>query len=283
MIDEISQNLVFNNLVKNIIYELNMRRLKAVIIAWGGSYSMGLQNRASDIDFYAIIQNDRMMEIPECCSFYDCNIQQQIDVMCVSIDAIIQDIVEYNEISHCYPTYVFREKNLDMGQVKDMQRDDFKRGMVFRTILSDFVWIKDGIEKCFSLFRDILQRKYVLDFYFTRAIGNYDNFIVGKERVAVRKYLYTLHEIWYCQWIMTKDTIPPMNFMKLESEMSDDIGNLKKKVQGLLSKNYDACLAKEILVVNSDEEINQYIKEKLIWIGKELPSIVGAYQCKNIL
>lgn len=277
-----SKSLVFSNLVKNTIKELNKKQMKAVIIAWGGSYSLGLQNRTSDIDLYAVIQNDKMEEVPAYYSFYDCDVQQQVDVMCVSMDAVLQEIENYNKTTHLYPTYIFREKKLGTSQMKDMQREDFKRGMIFRTILTDYVWTKDEIGKYFSVFQGILKRQVLLDFYFTRAIGNYVNFIADKEQIAVRKYLYTLHEIWYCQWIISKDTIPPINFMKLKNSVLNDIDNLKGKIQELLNRNHDTSLTKDMLFVNSDQEINKYIKEKLTWIEKELPSIRSSYQCKDL-
>lgn len=275
------RKMEFNDLVNIVRTQFRERYNEEVLIlALGGSHSLGFANHTSDIDMYLIYsqsQEKNGREVPLLSSFHDKSFMIKVDVMSVALGDILAQIEEYKQVEHIYPTYLHQSKKEaeEKRSTKDVNRDDFVRGMVFRTILTDFVWINKDRNIFFHLFHRGLESRDVVDFYYTRAKGNYEHAICGRNEVLCRKYLYTLHEILYCIWIIEHRTIPPMLFGELRFICKKD--SVQGEIDKLISLNNFGHSEKEKMMVVANDELNVFIKDNLIKIENEIDSLRGVY------
>jgi len=54
------------------------------------------------------------------------------------------------------------------------------------------------------------------------AQGNYKDYLQG-EMVKIKKYFYMLRPLFACKWIENKNTMPPMEFVKLFDVVDEDL------------------------------------------------------------
>lgn len=234
----------------------------ALFGAVGGSVSLGLNNRTSDTDYYIVTdqigQNDvELMEL---------RIEgKDIDFMCVNIETIINKINEYNDCQHFYPTYFYRKKNMESKilTVKDYNRPDFPREVIMRIFLADEIleFTEGSIQKYYEKIKDGLLKIDIWDYHFTRAYGNYQNYIKDKDEVLVRKYLYTIHQLFTCDWIINCKGKPPMDFHKLLFTQKDSW--IIEKAGELQRINQNATNQKEKQKIACDKDLNLYIQKQL--------------------
>lgn len=120
---------------------------RIVFGAVGGSYSLGLQSRNSDIDFYLIVDDEQLVQVVH--KKINLLIQKKhvtIDFMCVSYQEILREIERYKSLQKKYPSVKYRtekewRENINKG---DIDRPDFKRSILFRVLLSDGIINKIG-------------------------------------------------------------------------------------------------------------------------------------------
>ncbi len=238
---------------------------KIMFGAVGGSYSMGLQSGSSDIDFYLIVDKERLCHaVHQKIGILIQGEQITIDFMCVSYQEILREIEKYKKTQKYYPTVIYRteeEKRKNIGK-GDMDRPDFKRSLLFRILLSDKVINKELAETKYTEYMDGIRIVDIVDYHYTRIYGNYNEKIRGMDFVPIRKYLYTIHEICTCKCLMLNIQKPPMDFSCLLDGTVTDI-LLKDKIGFLYEKNRQAVKDKKKELVDTDETINRFISESL--------------------
>lgn len=110
-------------------------------------------------------------------------------------------------------------------------------------------WIKEIQPQYFSI-------KKSLYHYLHMADSNYQNYLKGDE-VRIKKYLYALRPLLAAQWILDKNSTPPMKFnelidAELENEMKPAISQLLE-----IKKNVPEMKTSPKITV-----INEYIERK---------------------
>lgn len=270
---------IFNTYADTIKQHIKKNyRVEVCIISLGGSFSVGLSNSTSDLDFYLLYRECEERSLPAILSIMIEKFNNKVDIMSLGIESLLEEVQVYSSIERKYPTYLHRDgieqrKNAEIK--KDITRDDFRRGLIYRTILSEYVWTDKEIMYYFELFHKGLKKIDIVDFYYTRARGNYDNYICNQSNVLCRKYLYTIHEVIYCLWIIKKKTLPPMNMKQLLEEVTDN--KIMSIINELLLINSQADKAKEKSLVKEDKVINSYIAQCLQHIEGEIEILAGDY------
>lgn len=257
---------IISHFLKNSIDEAEKQiGCKIVFGAVGGSYSLGLQNRSSDIDFYLIVDNDKLFGVLH----QKMNIvvqgeEKTIDMMCVSYQEILREIEIYKNIPKQYPTVMHRteeekRKHISKG---DTERPDFIRSVLFRVLLSDEIINREWTENRYREFKDGLRIVDIIDYQYTRIYGNYNEKIRNMDLVPIRKYLYVIHQICTCRCLMYCTQKPPMNFIEIVNRAVSDI-LLKDKIFSLYEKNRNSVRDKSIELADKDEAINHFILQSV--------------------
>ncbi len=259
-VDDISQ--VLENSIGRIEKEIEYKILFGAV---GGSYSLGLQNSSSDIDLYLILDSDEIWNVFEKkIGIYIHGKHRAIDCICVSYQEMIREIKKYINKPKQYPTVLFRneeEKKDNIGK-KDIERLDFKRSILFRILLSDKIINKGVAQIKFREFKDGMKIADIIDYHYTRIYGNYHEKIINNDFIPVRKYLYTVHEICTCMYLMYNKGKPPMNMIALiDSVLSDVL--LKDRIYKLYEKNRDTLKNKREELTKKDEFLNQFILKSM--------------------
>ncbi|WFA07314.1 nucleotidyltransferase domain-containing protein [Bacillus sp. HSf4] len=70
--------------------------------------------------------------------------------------------------------------------------------------------------------------------YLNMASGNFRHYL-QREEVKIKKYFYVLRPILACQWIESRQTVPPIEFQTLLEELVED-GPLKAEIHHLLDR-----------------------------------------------
>lgn len=260
------------------LLEKNMKQINAklgaeiLVCAIGGSLSFNLHNHASDLDVYAIINSpclDLNVVIKTIC------IQgQKFDFMCVSYSALKKYSEGFDVNAKQYPTCFFRseEENEAVKRKKDVKRDDFPREIVQRIYISGQIMeFKEGNKQLvYETLKPTLSLMVVWNDYFIRARGNYNDFIKGKDEVALRKYLYTISELYICTVLLHEEWVD-IDFTRLVVDNNYFIGNVKCIVEELYQWNRESGVDKTSKLIKSNQELN-------IWIEQSLEKILNEFE-----
>lgn len=261
--------IIHNYLDKNI-KELECEIHREVLFgALGGSYSVGLENLTSDIDFYLICSGEYDDKVLCLSKEFEYNGQERkIDFMCVGIETAYKQNILYKKNGN-YPSCFYRNLHQDkIAQLPDIQRPDFPKDVLFRTLMSDNIWKNSSVGYDLGAINRYICVMDVLDYNYIRAYGNYVNYIENKDVVMLRKYLYALHEIFTCLWVVRYAEKPPMDFINLLKGFCDL--KIKNKVKQMYNLNKNADKSKRHCLVAADIEINQYIWEGLTIVKRRI-------------
>ena len=213
----------------------------------GGSTDIGLNNISdSDFDIYALAKDLRKDEI----TFKS----QNIDIFCFSEDYVIKNMHSWELICHKYPTILYRDLNPNTNEYNDSARSLIMRIMISNLILRDNYLLTNPKEVARGLI--IIN---VLDYFYSRAYSSHKIFIEC-DNIPVRKYLYTLYNVYAMKWVLQQKS-RPLDFFRLFSLYGAN-SNVCKKVISLYCMNINSN-SKDDLVINKDDEINNYIHENL--------------------
>lgn len=268
--DLIKANL---NIQRDISTIENIMEGEFLFGAIGGSFALGLQNSASDIDFFALFNN---------CSFEKVK-KVEIDILginnekckmdCIGINyhRVLDEIRCYEMKWKRYPTklnYTEKEKIENVGR-KDIERPDFIRSAFYRIILADEVVGKNRMQEELKGNSLNIRGVDIIDYYFSCLYGNYTEYIVGRKKVSLRKYLYCIHQILICKWLINNRSKPRMNFVELLRNFDIDV-YIVDKIMHLYKENQESVCHKEGLMTEKDEILNGYISEEIIIIREML-------------
>ena len=220
----------------------------------GGSTIIGLNNlSSSDFDIYALAKDLRKDEI----TFKSPN----IDIFCFAERYVIENMHSWELINHKYPTILYRNLN----QVTN-EYDDSARSLIIKIMMSDLILRDNYLFTDPKEVADGLKIINVIDYFYSRAYGSYKKFI-SCDIIPVRKYLYTLYNVYAIKWILQQKS-KPIDFFRLLSFYRAD-SNVCKKVISLYCMNINSN-SKDDLVINKDDEINNYIRENLTELQYEI-------------
>ncbi len=251
---------------------------------------MNLDNSTSDLDFYLIYESHKNNNKSQIKKNEKINwlfspnvdimsrsinynkrdkLNVKIDFACYEICRVLDEVKKYGVYNKNFPTYNYRNGiSNDDGQF-----------LIFRILSSDYLWDNNYIQSNYEKLHNTFIRINILDYYFTRAKGNYDNYL-AQRKVKVRKYLYTLHEIYCMKWILKYNTMPPMNFQDLHHEFIDyniceEIYKLFQINKGNMLDHKKSILGmeKESLNIEKDDKLNKYIENEINKINVEIRKI----------
>lgn len=238
---------------------------KILFGAVGGSYSLGLQNRTSDVDVYLMLENLDFQGVKTVHHTFRVNESAVSgDFLCIDYHQALEELRNYLFKEKKYPTkfYYTDEEKKNYLEKKDMERPDFMRGMFYRIFLADELIGQKEAKKFLAEYGRKLKVKDIVDYQFSRVYGNYKEKIEGKRRVEIRKYLYCIHEVLTCKSLMESAKKPPMLFMDLLEKSKLDVG-LNKILLDLYEWNLRAEVGKEHLCVTADDDLNRFICEQI--------------------
>ena len=165
----------------------------------------------------------------------------------------------------------------ELNDIYDINGWDVKK---FLTLLHDsnpviFEWAQSPIiykstddwNKISSIVNEFAQLKKLLHHYLSMAVSNYKTYFKSEE-VSYKKYFYVLRPILCCQWILKKNSIPPILFDDLVKELFPE--NLKSVLDKLL----------EIKKFSSEKnagkrfpELDDFIEKSFVEIENELTTL----------
>ena len=165
----------------------------------------------------------------------------------------------------------------ELNDIYDINGWDLKK---FLTLLHDsnpviFEWAQSPIiykstddwNKITSIVNEFAQLKKLLHHYLSMAVSTYKTHFKSEE-VSYKKYLYVLRPILCCQWILKKNSIPPILFDDLVKELFPE--NLKSVLDKLL----------EIKKFSSEKnegkrfpELDDFIEKSFVEIENELATL----------
>lgn len=238
--------------------------VQILIAGLGGSSSIGTNNALSDLDIYVVYDSSGILPRK---IRYKTPQNNEIHIISCSYDEIMRTVQEYNNETHLYPSYLNRTpEEMELNQKLTMyERKDYPRSLVYYTLMADTVWNLDvSYEACYEKFQDALIISDILDFYYTKAYGNYEHFILDRKEVFARKYITTVQEILYCRWMCDKQTIPPMDVKDLIKEYEHTFSEeLKEEIAGVYDANLSATEDKFKAAVPSSQILNDFLYEAL--------------------
>ncbi len=237
-----------------------------------GSISRGLSNSSSDVDMHVFGETD-----DDTITYRLLVGEAQIDGQNISYDlaphsqnVTFQSVKEYDSRKRRYPSNFYRtDEEREKYSPEKIHwnvryRDDGEMFEYTQFLIANTCFISKNhqyaneIERFYKKIRTI----DLMDLQYVRAYGNYQNVIMGKVKVLVRKYLYTLYEIFICNWIMMYHSKPSMVFGEL-MDKQDLTDEEREAFNSLLKTNAEAKEHKTKLMCESNPVINRYICNKL--------------------
>lgn len=255
---------------------------------FGGAFSTcvyGIDNNASDFDFYLIY--DKKENAVESFRYFDKETLN--DIYMLDWNYINMSGSLYLKSIQKYPSILHRDRGSEHRL--NLHRADFTSQIVFEILYSDYIWdsgfLKDHLDEILSG----LSYLGILDYYFTRAWGNYNQELLkGKGRAV--KYLMTFLGYACMRWLLEYKTVPNMDiqFMfgqYMPERFSAFFNEVLEKQKHLdvardfQMHSYDVGTHNLFAVKAQDMDVSKALKEKKealieknedvnLWIGQEL-------------
>lgn len=237
----------------------------------GGGRAMGLSGKKSDNDF-DVFYLQRGMGKPK--RKYKKRVL--IEGKYVEVEFNFIDMGDIKEAAECtfdnekkqYPSIMYRNEKEQGMYAPDTilprgEREDYYFTKFHWFVMGDNVWLSDKMrvadyEKFYCLERTV----DALDYYYTRAYGNWKNYIQDGEIINLRRYLNCIWQVLSCEWILTYGNRPTNRFKELVREqLSDD--KLKENILALYYTNCNSYIDKSNLFSMRNPMIDEYISERL--------------------
>lgn len=200
------------NIIKGQIQEIEQKEnIKILYACESGSRAWGFPSKNSDYDVRFIYLKPTEWYL-------------SIDDKRDSIDYPVNDLLDINGWDIRKALRLFRSSN----------------SVVYEWIQSPIVYKTEGIlhETLLRLMNEFYSLRAGMHHYLGMTMNTLTSDLMG-DQVRVKKYLYALRSVLACKWIMTYNTVPPMEFAKLrqlikeENELNRLIDQLlEQKLQG---------------------------------------------------
>lgn len=251
------------------------RHFKALFGRVAGSKTQGISSKGSDNDFLIFVEKtegniEQVIEGTIVENIYINDVLVEFDLAYIYWDTVLERVLARKETLFAgYPTNFYRSKEdilkyLPQNMPELMrQRDEYPFVMFHLLLLGNSMWVSDvcmkrNLTELWGLERTI----DALDTFFVRAYGNYVYYMKDQERVPLRKYLYTLSQIWAIEWLLDRGTKPPMMFVELMAGMEIE-ESIRRSTSELIALNREETLHKTKAYTDSRPELNGYIAAML--------------------
>ncbi len=273
MLDNESLDRTNHFIKQNIADIANVIGVTPLFGAATGSISLHLANDAtSDMDMFLVTK-----ENPEkLWNVIKKSEGVKLDVWSISIDELMQVCDSYAAKKHNYPTILSRtkEETEKIKLVKHFhERPDFKREMTMRIFMPDALleFYQGSVAESYEKLHNGLKLIDIWDAHYNRIYGNYHEKIKEDERIAIRKYLYTISEISICKQLTMKIR-PNMNFTHIFDCTYYEYGGarIREMCRELWQRNKTGALAKENMYTDAKPDLNDWIGEMLVELLEEM-------------
>lgn len=278
---DISKDEIYQAFFSEIVPMLEKEKsFKPLFGNLDGSISRGMSNDTSDVDMHIFGETDNL-EITFELEYGEAFIKNRkvtYDIALHAYEVTLKALDDYNSRAKKYPTVFFRteeEKNTYSFQKIHWNvryRPDGEIFELLQFLIADSIFIRNkdevkiGLNQMYEAYRTI----DMLDLQFVRAYGNYNNLMKNdQEEILLRKYLYTLYEIFFCNWILEKQTRPPLDFRELLKEQKVDPAVFENILQ-VFELNHTATEHKSKQMCTKQPVINEYVFNELIVLEKKI-------------
>ena len=233
--------------LKELVLSASKEHLRSVtgtfyFACLGGSRLRGLQNSASDYDFYV---------------FYKTNLDpleisvESHDIGNHKVDGQISKIdLQYHNLQYYFNYSKQWSRDYALYSAEPII-DNYYRPNLFTSLCSNVIFFDDiEIDTLVKIAEMSFKRDLILDYFLSHNLWVTDNYI-KKDTVRVRTYLYVLFDIFCFQWILETGSMPLkqffdmfLNFLKFFTE--DEYSEIEKLFKNNLTstipyqKNYIA-------------------------------------------
>lgn len=200
--DEIKYNEYISE--KTIV---NIEKEKKIQCLFGGafsSYVTGIDNNASDFDFYLVY--DKKATEMDAFRYFD--EESYVDIVMLDWNYINVSSAAYLRGIEKYPSILHRGNRKEHSA--NIHRADFTSQLVFEILYSDYIWDSGFLMNNLDKILRNLSFFGILDYYFTRAWGNYKQECM-KEQIQAVKYLRMFLQYACMRWLLENRTIPKMD------------------------------------------------------------------------
>lgn len=237
----------------------NIMEGRVLFGAIGGSYALGLQNNSSDIDVFVMLDNVNFSGFRK--EHFEIE-ENGIKIDCTGVNyrQALVDINRYVLLPKEYPTklhYSEKEIQENVGK-RDYERPDFVRSLLYRIGLSDEILMKERMQREYENYGKLMKIIDIIDYHFSCLLGNYMECIFEKNNVNIRKYLYCVHQILTCRWLMNYKDRPSMDFERLlkRSLIDEEVKNVVDQIYVI---NKMTMGKKEKVEIEKENILNQFI------------------------
>ncbi len=133
---------------------------------------------------------------------------------------------------------------------------------LFEWLNSPIVYIEDKefIKELKDLRKEYFSPKSMIYHYLSMAKGNYNEYVLNRDEVKLKKYFYILRPLLACKWIELKNEYPPVEFVSLLDLIDDKqfLDEILKLLEKKLNSN-ELDKGKKIEIINKNiEEMLEY-------------------------
>lgn len=237
----------------------------------GGGRAMGLSGKRSDNDFDVFYLQKGAGKPNRKCKKRISIQGKQLEVEFNFVD--IGDIRKAAEQvldkeKRNYPSIMFRgDKERAKYSPKTIlpreEREDYYFTKFHWFVMGDNVWLSNKMcvadyEKFYRLERTV----DALDYYYTRAYGNWNNYICNEKIINLRRYLNCIWQVLSSEWILAYGYRPTNKFDDLVRGLINE-DELKKNIFDVYYTNCNSYVEKNNLFCKQNQVINKYISEKI--------------------
>lgn len=255
----------------------NENGVKCLFGAAYSTYVYGFSNRASDFDFFLVVDKQNNKE-----DIFRIFIEKnEIDIICLDYFYIRETSIHYLNSIISYPSCLSKMDDKRKVNKYNFFREDFTSQIMFEILYSDYIWDSGFLTENLKEILDNISYIGICDYYFTRAYMNLKN-ILNKESVYVAKYLTTFMGVSCLKSLEDKAIIPYMNLEYmvnkfLPSQFEEFIEILIDKQRNLLNATYNQYKLKVYVKMNA--AFNKWIEDEL----ERLAKILFEYKNKNLV
>ncbi len=273
---------IYDTFFREVVPALDQnKKLRVLFGNHDGSLSRGLSNKTSDIDMHIFCNTpdrDATYELLWAKAEID-GIPTAYDLAPHCWDVTREAIAAYDGVTRRYPSVFYRSREEQEKYSPEnihwnvRYRDDGEMFEFTQFLIADEVFICEREREQLTLPRlcRMVRTIDLMDLQYVRAYGNYHQLMEGQEPVLVRKYLYTLYELFLCYWIVRYGTKPSTVFQNLLAgqELSDRV---RESVDRVLELNAEGKEHKTRLKCEADATLNAYIRDSLAELKEKLAS-----------
>jgi uncharacterized protein len=144
-------------------------------------------------------------------------------------------------------------------------------GPLYEWLQSPIVYSQDNefVNDIRNLMPSYFSPRATMHHYLSMAKSVFENDL-AEEEVRLKKYFYALRPILACRWIADRREVPPMEFGKLRTLLTND---LNKTVDELLKQK---TVVDEKYLIKPVEKLHTFIKEEIAYCEKAVPALVSS-------